>query len=88
MGVTDVRQLGTVKWFHAQRGYGFIRPDTGGEDVFVHHTKIRMAGYRTLEEGARIEFDIEETAKGLAAVDVMLLEPVASPSPVPIGARP
>ena len=63
------RVTGTVKWFNASKGYGFIARD-GGEDVFVHQSAIQSAGYRTLEEGQRVEFDLESGAKGPKAVNV------------------
>ncbi len=56
---------GTVKWFNAQKGYGFITPDGGGEDVFVHFSAINADGYKTLEEGASVTYDVEiDEAKG------------------------
>jgi CspA family cold shock protein len=66
------RMQGTVKWFNASKGYGFIARD-GGEDVFVHQSAIQSTGYRTLEEGQRVEFDVETGAKGLKAVNVKAL---------------
>ncbi len=63
------RHVGTVKWFNAEKGYGFIARSDGG-DVFVHHSSIEAAGYRTLQEGQRVEFDIEEDAKGQKATHV------------------
>ena len=62
---------GTVKWFSNEKGYGFISRD-GGDDVFVHHSKINMDGYRSLMEGQRVEFDVEEGDKGLQATNVQL----------------
>ncbi|MEZ4679069.1 MAG: cold shock domain-containing protein [Caldilineaceae bacterium] len=59
------RNTGTVKWFNDQKGYGFIARDEGGGDIFVHHSAIQMQGYRSLIEGQRVEFDIEEGPKGL-----------------------
>ena len=56
---------GTVKWFNAEKGYGFIAVD-GGADVFVHYSAIQMDGYRTLEEGQRVEFEISQGQKGSA----------------------
>lgn len=64
------RQTGTVKWFNDQKGYGFIARDEGGGDIFVHHSAIQMQGYRSLIEGQRVEFTIEEGPKGLAAANV------------------
>ena len=55
---------GTVKWFNADKGYGFITPDEGGKDVFVHHSAIAGAGYKSLAEGAKVEYEVEEGPKG------------------------
>lgn len=57
-------QTGTVAWFKSADGYGFIVPDEGGDDVFIHHTGIEMEGYRRLEKGQRVEFDVEMGPKG------------------------
>jgi CspA family cold shock protein len=61
---------GTVKWFNDQKGYGFIKPDDGGKDVFVHHSAIQMKGYRSLQENDRVEFNAVQGAKGLQAENV------------------
>ncbi len=61
---------GTVKWFNSEKGYGFITPDEGGGDVFVHHTAINTTGYRTLEEGQKVSFEIEQSDKGPQATSV------------------
>ncbi len=61
---------GTVKWFNSTKGYGFIAQEDGGPDVFVHHSGINMQGFRTLDEGDRVTFDIEQGPKGPAAVNV------------------
>ena len=61
---------GTVKWFNAEKGFGFISQPSGGPDVFVHHTAIQMNGFRALEEGQAVEFEVQEGPKGLQAVDV------------------
>ncbi len=66
-------EIGTVKWFNAAKGYGFIRRESG-EEVFVHFTEIGMSGYRSLDEDARVEFEVYETEKGLQARNVQLLE--------------
>ena len=60
---------GKVKWFNNQKGYGFITPENG-KDVFVHHSVIKSEGYRTLEEGQEVEFDIQQGPKGEQAVNV------------------
>jgi len=61
---------GTVKWFNNQKGYGFIVPDDGGKDLFVHHSNITMEGFRTLEEGQKVEFEVSEGRKGPEATQV------------------
>lgn len=66
-------QEGTVKWFNAEKGYGFIEPDTGAGDVFVHFTAINADGFRTLEEGQRVSFDIVQGKKGPQAGNVTLI---------------
>ncbi|OGO12441.1 MAG: cold-shock protein [Chloroflexi bacterium RBG_13_68_17] len=66
------RIQGTVKWFNAGKGYGFISRE-GGEDVFVHHTAILAEGYRSLEEGQRVEFSVVQGPKGLQAASVTIL---------------
>ncbi len=63
------RYIGTVKWFSSEKGYGFISRE-GGEDVFVHQSAIQTEGYRSLEEGQRVQFDIEQGAKGPKAANV------------------
>lgn len=63
------RVIGTVKWFNATKGYGFISREDG-PDVFVHFSAIQTDGYRTLDEGQRVEFSIEQGPKGLQAADV------------------
>ncbi len=64
---------GTVKWFSRMKGWGFIEPDEGEKDVFVHYTAIVGDGFRNLEEGERVQFRIEDTPKGPQAVDVSKL---------------
>lgn len=64
------RMTGTVKWFNGEKGFGFATPDDGGKDVFVHYSAIQMNGYRNLDEGDRIEFELEEGEKGPKAINV------------------
>ncbi len=66
------RETGTVKWFNGAKGYGFIERENG-PDVFVHFSAIRGEGYRNLEEGQRVEFNVEQGQKGLQATDVAVL---------------
>jgi len=61
---------GTVKWFNDSKGYGFIVPDDGGEDHFVHHSNIVADGYRTLQEGQKVEFEPSDGKKGPEATNV------------------
>lgn len=62
---------GTVKWFNAEKGYGFITPDDGGKDLFVHHSEIQTTGYATLNDGQRVEFEVGQGQKGPCATKVV-----------------
>jgi CspA family cold shock protein len=68
-----MRTTGRVKWFNDQKGFGFITPDGGERDCFVHHSAIQMQGFRTLAEGDRVEFDIVQGDKGPSAQNVTKL---------------
>ena len=61
---------GTVKWFNDDKGYGFITPDDGGKDLFVHHTGVAGEGFKSLAEGAKVEFQASQGEKGPQATDV------------------
>lgn len=65
---------GTVKWFNNAKGFGFIRPDTGGDDIFVHFSYIKMEGYRSLRAGQLVSFDLQAAATGFHAVNLQVLE--------------
>ena len=58
---------GTVKWFNDQKGYGFVTPEDGGKDLFVHHSAIQMEGFKTLKEGQKVKFEVIEGPKGKQA---------------------
>ena len=62
---------GTVKWFSDAKGYGFITPEEGGKDLFVHHSQINGNGFKTLAEGAKVEFEAREGSKGPEATNVV-----------------
>jgi CspA family cold shock protein len=68
-----MRVTGTVKWFNAEKGYGFIVRDDGQKDCFVHHSAIEGTGFKTLNEGERVEFEIVDGQKGPAAANVTRL---------------
>jgi len=62
---------GTVKWFNASKGFGFITPDDGGNDLFVHHSEIKTGGYATLDENQKVNFEVGEGKKGPCANNVV-----------------
>jgi CspA family cold shock protein len=61
---------GTVKWFNSEKGYGFIRPDDGGEDLFVHYSGIEGSGFRSLEEGDKVSYEVTQGRQGPQAQNV------------------
>jgi CspA family cold shock protein len=65
---------GTVKWFNAEKGFGFIAPDEGGPDVFAHHSAIQTRGYRTLEENQRVSYEVTQGQKGPQAANITPLQ--------------
>jgi CspA family cold shock protein len=66
----SVMPQGTVKWFNGEKGYGFIRPDDGGEDLFVHYSGIEGSGFRSLEEGDKVSYEVTQGKKGPQAQNV------------------
>lgn len=73
---------GSVKWFNNAKGYGFIRPDTGGDDLFVHFSYIQMEGYKSLKAGQFVEFDIQASGNGFHAINLRALNDHESESPL------
>ena len=65
---------GTVKWFNNAKGFGFICPDSGGEDIFAHYSTIEMDGYRTLKAGQDVNYELNEGPKGQHAASIKLIE--------------
>ena len=66
-----VMSTGTVKWFNSDKGFGFITPDEGDKDLFVHHSEIKVSGYATLDEGQKVEYEVGEGQKGPCAKNVI-----------------
>lgn len=64
------RTSGTVKWFNDAKGFGFITPDGGGEDLFAHYSAIKMDGFKTLKEGQKVTFEVMQGSKGKQAADI------------------
>jgi CspA family cold shock protein len=71
--IVSNREIGTVKWFNGSKGYGFISRESH-DDVFVHYSAIQTEGFKTLDEGQRVEFSVEQGPKGLQATNVVLVE--------------
>jgi cold shock protein len=77
---------GTVKWFNDAKGYGFIEPAEGGEDIFAHFSSVEMDGFRSLKQGSKVSYDLGDGPKGPHALNIQLLEPApAKPRRTPYG---
>src|SRR5262249_28981360 len=79
---------GTVKWFNDAKGYGFITPDEGGKDLFVHHTNIMGTGFKSLSENSKVEYEAREGQKGPEPINVQTVGPILSARPVRRAAPP
>jgi CspA family cold shock protein len=79
---------GTVKWFNDAKGFGFIQPDGGGPDAFAHFSAIQAEGFKTLKEGARVEFELAEGAKGIMATGIRASNDTPSPPDPPLSCVP
>ena len=73
--------IGTVKWFNDAKGFGFIEPEAGGEDVFAHFSAIQMEGFRTLKQGSQVTFDLIQGPKGQLAQNITQVEAPAGSTP-------
>jgi len=72
---------GTVKWFNDAKGFGFIEPEAGGEDVFAHFSAIQMDGFRTLKQGGRVSFEVVQGPKGQLAQNIAAIDAAAGTAP-------
>jgi len=79
--------LGTVKWFNDAKGFGFIEPEAGGDDVFAHFSAIQMEGFRTLRQGSQVSFELVQGPKGQLAQNITPMESAPEPSAVSRGAE-
>jgi cold shock protein len=79
---------GTVKWFNDAKGFGFIQPDGGGPDAFAHFSAIQAEGFKTLKEGARVEFELAEGAKGVMATGIRYSSNTPAPADAPTSPTP
>lgn len=70
----NIRHTGIVKWFNSSKGYGFIAPDAGGSDVFVHYSGVQASGFKKLDEGQRVEFNIIQVERGYQAEGVVVVQ--------------
>jgi CspA family cold shock protein len=73
----DTMATGKVKWFNNAKGYGFVRPDSGGDDLFVHYSYICMDGYKSLKAGQLISYEVREAPKGLHAMNIAVISDVS-----------
>lgn len=78
-----MQTLGTVKWFNNAKGYGFIQPDDGSDDVFAHFSAIQMDGFRTLKPGMRVKFTLAKGDKGAQAQEIQVVPTSETKSPIP-----
>ncbi|HXD06274.1 MAG TPA: cold shock domain-containing protein [Burkholderiaceae bacterium] len=78
---------GTVKWFNDAKGFGFIAPEGGGDDVFAHFSAIQMDGFRTLKQGSQVSFDLVQGPKGMLAHNICSLEPARAKPETVAGVR-
>ena len=67
-----MNNTGTVKWFDSKKGYGFITPENGDKDLFVHHTSLQMEGYKTLNEAQTVNYEVGDSDRGPVAINVMV----------------
>lgn len=74
-------QTGTVKWFNDAKGFGFIEPEAGGEDIFAHFSAIQMDGFRTLKQGGRVSFELVQGPKGQLAQNITALDQMPAAAP-------
>ena len=79
--------LGKVKWFNDAKGFGFIEPEAGGDDVFAHFSAIQMEGFRTLKQGRQVKFDLVQGPKGQLAQNITPMEVAALPLDMPVQAQ-
>ena len=79
--------LGKVKWFNDAKGFGFIEPEAGGDDVFAHFSAIQMEGFRTLKQGSQVKFDLVQGPKGQLAQNITPMEVAALPLDMPVQAQ-
>jgi CspA family cold shock protein len=79
---------GTVKWFNDAKGYGFIEPEGGGEDIFAHFSAIQMNGFKTLRQGSKVTFEVIDGPKGKQALNIQAEEPERRPRRTPFGPFP